>query len=122
LQCHWTLFAKDCPERGTEESQGKNNSNQSSKPNNGSKKLSAIIPEQTSVIQQGKTVEPKIEEVGATVKVLSPQPDSDNCDGSILGPTLIAKVQVEDKIVEALLDTGSLVTILSLNFIVNKLV
>jgi len=48
------------------------------------------------------------------------EPDSDNRDGSILGPTLIAKVQVEDEIVDALLDTGSPVTILSLNFIVNK--
>ena len=48
------------------------------------------------------------------------EPDSDNRDGSILGPTLIAKVQVEDETVDALLDTGSPVTILSLNFIVNK--
>ena len=31
--------------------------------------------------------------------MLSPaaEPDSDNRDGSILGPTLIAKVQVEDE-------------------------
>jgi len=33
---------------------------------------------------------------------------------------LIAKVQVEDETVDALLDTRSPVTILSLNFIVNK--
>jgi len=38
---------------------------------------------------------------------LSPaESDSDNHDGSILGPILIAKVQMEDKTVEALLDTG----------------
>ena len=76
--------------------------------------------------KQDNTAEPEIEEIleeaAATVKVLSPaaEPDSDNHDGSILGLTLIAKVQVEDETVEALLDTGSPVTILSLNFIVNK--
>ena len=69
-------------------------------------------------------VEPEIEEIleeaVATVKVLSPaaEPDNENRDGSILGPMLIAKVQVVDETVEALLYTGSLVTILSLNFIV----
>ena len=48
------------------------------------------------------------------------EPDSDNRDGSILNPTLIAKVQVEDETMDVLLDTRSPVTILSLNFIVNK--
>ena len=85
-----------------------------------------IVLEQTSTNKRGNMAEPEIEEIleesVATVKILSSaeEPDSDNCDGSILGPTLIAKVQVEDETVDALLDTESPVTILSLNFIANK--
>ena len=79
-------FSKNCPVRGRAahvESQGRNNSNsQSSKTSSGSKRLSVIVPEQTSMNKQGNTVEPEIEEIleaVAIVKVLSSaeEPDSD---------------------------------------------
>ena len=59
-----------------------------------------------------------LESVGATLHSLS----SSHFDpSSSLGPTLTSKVILEDVSVDALLDTGSPVTIASLNFIVKAL-
>ena len=86
--------------------------------------LSVIVPEQTSVNKQGNTVEPEIEEEAVVLwqSMLFPRYNHHDCHYLVLllDSTLLQSLLVENKTVEALLDTGSPVTILSMNFIVNK--
>ena len=75
--------------------------------------------EDTCTIPEDSDVEAVLTQVSATMHALVSQ--TEGSDQPILGPTITAEVVVEGVSVNALLDTGSPVSIVSLEFIVNAL-
>ena len=67
---------------------------------------------------QEAEVDESLYEVVATMRVLK---SANGDEGNSLGPTLLASVEFEESPVEALLDTGSPVTIVSMRFLLEAL-
>ena len=130
--CHGTAhFQKNCPMRGRaapEESRGRNSG---AVP----KRVAALVAtdeldvdhdrkqKQQRVVDlrralQEVEVDESLSEVVATMKVLK---SANEDEGNSLGPTLSACVEFEGIPVEALLDTGSPVTIVSMRFLLEAL-
>ena len=126
-------FSRNCPVRGRAapvESRGRNNSNQGPR-NSEAKKVATIVPEnsKTQTERQEKIaelrealkqaeIEESLKDASTMINVLSPAKGNEN-DNITLGPTLTSEVTIEGKTVKALLDTGSPVTIMSLDFLFN---
>ena len=119
-------LSRNCPLRGRGapvESQGRKSNCQAGAP----KKLSVIVPEQATEEEQENAIETELEEVlekAATItNALNPmEGNSKDHSGSIQGHTPTAEVLVEGQPVTTLLGTGSPMTVLSLNLIVNRCV
>ena len=62
-------------------------------------------------------MESALDQVSATMHGLTPAETADTADSVRLGPTLTSKVEVEGASMDALLDSGSPVTIVSLGFV-----
>lgn len=109
------------------ESQGRNNNDKSSR-NSEPKKVATIVSENQKTQNKGQEriaelrqalkqaeIDESLKEASTMIHVLSPTGGNDND----VGPTLTSEVVVEGKAVKALLDTGSPVTILSVDLIFN---
>ena len=126
-------FSRNCPVRGRAapvESRGRNNSNQGPR-NSEAKKVATIVPENSKTQTEGQEkivelrealkqaeIEESLKDASTMINVLSPAKGNKN-DNITLGPTLTSEVAIEGKTVKALLDTGSPVTILSLDHLFN---
>ena len=119
-------FSRNCPVRGRAvpaESHGRSNHNKSSR-DTGSKKVATIVSENSKAQNEGKEritalrkaeIDESLKESSTMINVLSSIEGNKN----EVGPTLTAEVEVEGKTVKALLDTGSPVTILSVDLLFN---
>ena len=123
-------FSRNCPVRGCAvpaESHGRSNHNKSPR-DTGSKKVATIVSENSKAQNEGKEritelcealrkaeIDESLKQSSTMINVLSSIEGNKN----EVGPTLTAEVEVEGKTVKALLDTGSPVTILSVDLLFN---
>ena len=130
--CHGTgHFQKNCPLRGRaapEESRGRNSG---AGQKDMQRRVAALVADPDRDCQQKQErvmelrralqeaeVDESLSEAVATMRVLK---SAKGEDGTSLGPTLTADVEFEGSPVQALLDTGSPVTIVSMKFLLQAL-
>ena len=79
-----------------------------------------MVAELRHALQEAE-LEEALEEMSATLRIVKTTPDHEKEKKRLLGPTLSAVVKFEGTEVQALLDTGSPVTIVSLGFLLKVL-